>query len=67
MKDKTPQNLKKAGRPFGVPTSVISVRIPTELKKQADDRFGIGWQGLFKDFLRVYLLEREAVEIKKKN
>lgn len=59
MKDKTPQNLKKAGRPFGEPTSVISVRIPTALKKEVDERYGIGWAGMFKDFIKVYLMERD--------
>lgn len=66
MKDKTESNPKKAGRPFGVPTSVISVRIPTELKKEADERYGNRWQSLFKDFLRVYLLEREPLILKDK-
>jgi hypothetical protein len=60
MKDKTPENLKKAGRPFGEPTSVISVRIPTALKKEVDERYGIGWAGMFKDFIKVYLMERES-------
>jgi hypothetical protein len=66
MNDKTTTNPKKAGRPYGVPTSVISVRIPTELKKKADERFGNHWAGMFRHFVEVYLLEREPIEIKKK-
>jgi hypothetical protein len=60
MKIKTPENPKKAGRPQGEPTSVISVRIPTALKKEVDERFGIGWQGMFKDFIKVYLMDRDS-------
>lgn len=59
MKEKTLENPKKAGRPFGEPTTVISVRIPTQLKKEVDERFGVGWQGMFKDFIKVYLMERD--------
>jgi hypothetical protein len=60
MKIKTVENPKKAGRPQGEPTSVISVRIPTALKKEVDERFGIGWQGMFKDFIKVYLMDRDS-------
>jgi hypothetical protein len=57
--DKTETNKKKAGRPRLEPTSVISVRIPTKTKQQVEERFGKHWQGLFKDFCRVYLLDDE--------
>jgi len=57
MKEKTQSNPKKAGRPKGEPTSVISVRIPTALKKQVDERYGANWIKLFKDFIGVYLME----------
>lgn len=67
MKDKTVTNPKKAGRPFGIPTSVISVRIPTELKKEADARFGNHWASLFRNFVEVYLMEKEPLILKKKN
>jgi hypothetical protein len=66
MKEKTPENKRKAGRPFGVPTSVISVRIPTELKEKADSRFGNHWASMFRHFVEVYLLEKEPIEFKKK-
>lgn len=67
MKDKTITNKKKAGRPHGIPTSVVSVRIPTELKKEADSRFGNHWAGLFRHFVEVYLMEKEPLLPKKKN
>ena len=60
MNIKTVENPKKAGRPQGEPTSVISVRIPTALKKEVDERFGIGWQGMFKDFIKVYLMDKNS-------
>jgi hypothetical protein len=59
MKEKTPQNLRKAGRPRLEPTSVISVRLPTRLKVEVEERFGKHWQQLFKSFVAVYLLHEE--------
>lgn len=59
MKIKTPENKKKAGRPQGEPTVVISVRIPASLKKEVDERYGANWIKLFKDFIRVYLMDTD--------
>lgn len=54
---KTETNRKKAGRPQGEPTTVISLRIPTKTKDELVERFGKNWQLLFKDFCRVYLTQ----------
>lgn len=59
MRVKTIENPKKAGRPKGESTSVVSVRIPTTLKKELDERYGKNWLKLFRDFCRVYLMDKE--------
>lgn len=48
---------KKAGRPRLEPTSVISVRIPTKLKKEVEERFGKHWVMMFRHFIEVYMQE----------
>lgn len=54
---KTPNNKKKSGRPAGEPTTVISLRIPTELRERIKKKYGKNWMVLFKDFCRVYAID----------
>jgi hypothetical protein len=54
---KTETNKRKSGRPPGEPTTVISLRIPTELREKIKKKYGKNWMVLFKDFCRVYAID----------
>lgn len=56
---KTETNKRKAGRPVGQPTRVVSLRIREDVYEALKEKYTKNWMSLFQDFLYVYKVDAD--------